>query len=108
MGTKAFSTCALSLDELELEEAEKVKYQEWLSQTIQDLNTQLEQHEADIELLDSKRSLNGDDKARLAQLRIFQERHHWHIGKLELLLRGVDNEAVDMGDLAVVRDSVEL
>merc|ERR1712176_1028644 len=84
------------------------KYQEWLSQTIQSLNDQLDQFEADLEVLANKRSLNADDKARQAQLKTFQERHRWHIKKLELCLRAVDNDALDMSDLAVIKESVEL
>mmetsp|Transcript_114850 Transcript_114850/g.366360 ORF Transcript_114850/g.366360 Transcript_114850/m.366360 type:complete len:898 (+) Transcript_114850:133-2826(+) len=107
--TKAFSTCALArADELELEEAEKMKYQDWLTETIQRLNDQLDQFEADLELLGNKKSLSNDDKSRLAQLKVLQERHRWHIKKLELVLRAVDNDAIDMSDLAVVRESIEL
>merc|ERR1712050_201597 len=37
--TKAFSSCALAkADELELEEAEERKYQEWLGTSIQQIN----------------------------------------------------------------------
>lgn len=107
--TKAFSTCALArADELELEEAEKMKYQDWLTETIQRLNDQLDQFEADLELLGNKKSLSTEDKSRLAQLKVLQERHRWHIKKLELVLRATDNDAIDMSDLAVVRESIEL
>eukprot|EP00404_Azadinium_spinosum_P002092 CAMPEP_0180428064 /NCGR_PEP_ID=MMETSP1036_2-20121128/6641_1 /TAXON_ID=632150 /ORGANISM="Azadinium spinosum, Strain 3D9" /LENGTH=632 /DNA_ID=CAMNT_0022433683 /DNA_START=91 /DNA_END=1985 /DNA_ORIENTATION=- len=106
--TKAFSTCALArTDELELEEAEKMKYQDWLSETIQRLNDQLDQFEADVELLANKKSLSSDDKSRLPQLKGQQERHQWHIRKLEQVLRGVDNDAIDLSDLAVVRESID-
>merc|ERR1711879_797396 len=107
--TKAFSTCALAkADELELEEAEKMKYQDWLASTIQTLNDQLDAFEADLELLGNKNSLSNDDKSRSSQLKTFQERHRWHIKKLELILRAVDNDSIDMSDLAVIRESIEL
>eukprot|EP00930_Biecheleria_cincta_P081313 TRINITY_DN7015_c0_g2_i1.p1 TRINITY_DN7015_c0_g2~~TRINITY_DN7015_c0_g2_i1.p1 ORF type:complete len:886 (+),score=201.87 TRINITY_DN7015_c0_g2_i1:100-2757(+) len=107
--TKAFSSSALArTDELELEEAEKVKYQDWLAQTIQTLKDQLDLFEADIESLEKKKSLGNDEKSRLAQLKELQERHRWHIRKLEQLLRAVDNDAVEVSDLAVVRDSIEI
>merc|ERR1711972_90017 len=107
--TKAFSTCALAkADELELEEAEKMKYQDWLASTIQQLNDQLDAFDADLELLGNKKSLSNDDKSRSSQLKTFQERHRWHIKKLELILRAVDNDAIDMSDLAVIKESVEL
>merc|ERR1712113_245583 len=83
------------------------KYQEWLAQTIQSLNDQLDQFEADLELLVSKKSLSNDDKARQAQLRTLQDQHRWHIKKLELVLRAVDNDAIEISDLAVVRDSID-
>lgn len=106
--TKAFSTCALARgDELELEEAEKIKYQEWLTQTIQSLNDQLDQFEADLELMGNKKSLSTDDKARQTQLRTLQEQHRWHVKKLEQVLRGLDNDAVELSDLAVIRDSID-
>eukprot|EP00931_Biecheleriopsis_adriatica_P082832 TRINITY_DN5630_c0_g1_i1.p1 TRINITY_DN5630_c0_g1~~TRINITY_DN5630_c0_g1_i1.p1 ORF type:complete len:796 (-),score=218.01 TRINITY_DN5630_c0_g1_i1:91-2478(-) len=106
--TKAFSTCALArTDELELEEAERVKYQDWLHSCLQTLKEQLDQFEADIEILSGKKSLSSDDKSRLAQLKTLQERHRWHIRKLEQLLRAVDNDAVEVSDLAVVRDSLD-
>merc|ERR1712187_803625 len=102
-------TCALQRgDEMELEEAEKMKNQDWLSSTIQALSDQLDLFDADVELLGNKKSLGNDDKARLAQLKQLQERHRWHIKKLEQILRAVDNDALDLGDLAVVRDSVDI
>merc|ERR1711972_1308371 len=106
--TKAFSTNALNRDdELELEEAEKIKYQEWLASTIQNLNDQLDQFEADLEILANKRSLSSEDKARQGQFKTLQEQHRWHIKKLEQLLRAVDNDAVDLSDVALVRDSID-
>merc|ERR1712048_365544 len=50
--TKAFSTCALAKeDELELEEVEKMKNQDWLATTIQSLNDSNDQFDADLEML---------------------------------------------------------
>merc|ERR1712232_870750 len=86
--TKAFSTCALAkADELDLEEAEKVKYQEWLASTIQVFNDQMDEFDADLEVFMNKKSLSNDDKSHQASLRMRQERHRWHTHKLELLLR---------------------
>ncbi|OLP88002.1 CCR4-NOT transcription complex subunit 3 [Symbiodinium microadriaticum] len=106
--TKAFSYTGLAkTDELDLEEAEKVKSQDWLAQTIQSLKDQLDQFEADLELLQGKRSLNSDEKSRLPKLQTAQDRTRWHIKKLEQLLRAVSNDAVEISDLAVVRDSID-
>merc|ERR1712066_631136 len=70
------------------------------------LNDQLDQFEADVELMSNKKSMGNDDKSKLAQFKTLQERHQWHINKLELILRAVDNDALDLTDLAVVRESV--
>merc|ERR1712066_611058 len=43
----------------------------------------------------------------MTQLKSFQERHQWHVKKLEQILRKLDNDELDMTDLAIVRDSVE-
>ncbi|CAK0836956.1 unnamed protein product [Prorocentrum cordatum] len=108
--TKAFSTCALSKsgDDLELEELEKIKYQDWLTSNIQVLSDQLDELEADLEVLGNKKSLSASDKSEQARLKTCQERHRWHVNKLEQVLRALDNNALDMSDLAVMRDFVEL
>merc|ERR1712187_1041478 len=68
---------------------------------------QRDEFEADGELLGNKKSLSGDEKSKLASLKSHQERHSWHIKKLELILRALDNDAIDMTDLVLVRESVE-
>merc|ERR1711879_19832 len=50
----------------------------------------------------------GDDKSRLAALKTSQERHRWHIKKLEQVLRAVDNDALDLSELAVVCETVDM
>merc|ERR1712151_688484 len=92
----------------ELEEAEKQKYQDWLTQTIQGLQDRGDGFEADVEFMSAKKSLGNDEKSKLAHLKILQERHAWHINKLELILRAVDNDAIDLSDLACVRDTVDM
>lgn len=107
--TKAFSGAGLAkMDELDLEEAEKLKYQDWLGHTIQALKDQLDQFEADTQLLSSKKNQSSDDKARLPKLQKAQETSRWHIKKLEQLLRAVNNDAVEISDLAMVKESIEL
>ncbi|CAJ1340801.1 unnamed protein product [Effrenium voratum] len=63
--TKAFSCTGLAkTDELDLEEAEKLKYQDWLAQTIHALKDQLDHFEADTEMLQSKMLGNGLRKTK--------------------------------------------
>merc|ERR1712039_1052008 len=107
--TKAYSTSALSKDnDLDVEEVERQKNQEWLGSTIQVINDQLDEFDADLEVLGNKKSLGNDEKAEQARLKTCQERHRWHLNKLELILRALDNDSIDMTDLAVVRESVDV
>eukprot|EP00929_Paragymnodinium_shiwhaense_P111273 TRINITY_DN7903_c0_g1_i2.p1 TRINITY_DN7903_c0_g1~~TRINITY_DN7903_c0_g1_i2.p1 ORF type:complete len:900 (+),score=259.20 TRINITY_DN7903_c0_g1_i2:157-2856(+) len=105
--TKAFSTCALTRGGDNGEDDEKCQHQDWLSSTIQQLNDQRDLFDADIEILSNRKSLSSDDKSRLAELKTLQERHGWHIKKLELLLRATDNDAVNLSELEGVRESVD-
>jgi len=69
--TKAFSTSRLTRgdDDMELEDAERMKYEDWLQSCIQSLNDHVDQFEADLELLSAKKSLSPDDKSRQEQLK---------------------------------------
>lgn len=108
--TKAFSSNALAKgDGLGLEgDAETLRWQEWLTSTIQQLNDQREEFEADLELLSNKKNLSSSDKERIPELRAWQDTHEFHIHKMELILRALDNEAVDdLSDLDCIKDGVE-
>jgi len=76
--------------------------------TIQALNDQQDEFDADLEALGNKKSLSNDEKSRQSRLRVLQERHKWHIRKLELVLRALDNDSVDLSEIAVLRESVEV
>merc|ERR1712203_580411 len=107
--TKAYSTSALAKDhDMDVEEVERLKNQEWLGSTIQVINDQLDEFDADLEILGNKKSLSADDKSQQASLKTCQERHRWHLNKLELILRALNNDSIDMTDLAVVRESIEV
>lgn len=106
--TKAFSTCSLQRGgDYEGEDGEKLKHQDWLSSAIQSLNDQLDLFEADLERLSTKRSLGTEDKDKQTNAKTLQERFRWHVGKLECLLRAVDNDAIDLPEVANIREGVE-
>jgi len=106
--TKAFSTFALVRgreDDEDLATSEKRKNQEWICTQLQVLNDQVDEFEADLEVLSAQRSKSkiSDEEKRL---RLLDERHRWHIKKLEQILRSVDNETIDFGDFAVIKEHV--
>merc|ERR1712224_493177 len=94
-------------DDLDIEEVEKNQYADWLNSTIQALNDQTDEVDADLEALGAKKSRSNDEKSRLVSLKQTLDRHRWHVRKLELLLRALDNDQVEIADLAIVRDSVD-
>ncbi|WVR09216.1 hypothetical protein IAU60_006279 [Kwoniella sp. DSM 27419] len=100
MKMKAFSKEGLSAQS-KLDPAEKAKRDmiDWIGSTTDELSRQIEQTEAEAEALQStrKKKATGD---RLGELDELNERRQWHIGRLEVCQRMLEN-----GQLAV--DAVE-
>ncbi|CAD7927245.1 unnamed protein product [Amoebophrya sp. A120] len=106
--TKAYSTFALAKDEEEdLDTQEKRDAEDWLRKQLDGLNEGIEMFEADIESVLSKKNPSAREKDEAEEKRRFKERHEWHIGKLECLLRACDNDTLDLSELAVIKESVE-
>lgn len=94
--TKAFSKEGLAAaTKISPREKEKNEVREWLNECVGELNLQVEQYEAEIESLSSsrkKRSKQSDKETALGE-RI--SRHLFHVSKLEMLMRMIDNGAVE-------------
>jgi len=109
MKTKAFSkeglTAAAKLDP---KAQEKIEVTAWIQSQVEELQIQVEQSEAEIETLQGggkKKGKSGGAAAeRLEELEHLNERRKWHVNRLELIMRLLDN-----GSLAVdkVRDLQE-
>lgn len=100
MKTKAFSKEGLlASSRLDPKEKDKEEMREFLQDMIDSLERQVEEQEAETELLQvqAKKAKKGDSgKAeRVADLEQKTERHKWHQGRLELLRRHLENDAVD-------------
>ena len=75
-----------------------------------ELQTQIEAFEAEIEsLAETKKSKSKSSSRppRLGHLEESMSRHHQHIQRMELVLRLVDNEALQPEDVADLKDLVE-
>jgi len=70
-------------------------------------NDQQDELEADLRALSSNKPMSNYEKGRQTQLKWWQERHRWDTNKLELILRALGNNSIDMTDVAVVRARVE-
>ncbi|CAM9093749.1 unnamed protein product [Ectocarpus sp. 4 AP-2014] len=92
--TKKFSKEGLAREaEMDPEEKEKMEKRDWLTEKIQMLNTQLEGFEADVEkamaALGKKKKAKDDE--RINALDNARKQHNYHIGRLEQMLRLLDN-----------------
>eukprot|EP00746_Dinoflagellata_sp_MGD_P000598 gnl/MRDRNA2_/MRDRNA2_101083_c0_seq1.p1 gnl/MRDRNA2_/MRDRNA2_101083_c0~~gnl/MRDRNA2_/MRDRNA2_101083_c0_seq1.p1 ORF type:complete len:838 (+),score=204.78 gnl/MRDRNA2_/MRDRNA2_101083_c0_seq1:103-2616(+) len=97
--TKAFSTFALKNGpDMGMEDEEKSRSMQWLNDTLQTLQSQLDDFDVDLE------TCSNDDRDNLLE---HQRNHRWHIGKLEQLLRGVTNDDITPVDLAFCTESVD-
>lgn len=100
--TKAFSTQALSKEEdMDVLSVEKKQNYEWLINQLHQLQEFIDEVEAEVE------SCTKKEEGKRATLVQVEERHKWHIEKLERLLRLLQNDEVDMSELAVLKDIVE-
>ena len=101
--TKAFSKEGLGQQpKTDPRERARSEAREWLNRVVDDLNSQLDTFEAEMEGLSTAKK--GKQKpARLTHLEESAQRHKEHITKLELVLRLLDNEAINPDDLSDVK-----
>ena len=111
MKTKAFSKEGLSAAaKLDPKEKEKLEACQFLSNMVEELERQIETLEAEEEALQAtvKKGKKDTGKAdRLAEIGRLTERHKWHQGKLELLLRSLENGNVDTDQVHDLQESIK-
>ena len=111
MKTKAFSKEGLSAAaKLDPKEKDKLGTGNFLSSMVEELERQLETLEAEEDSLQvtAKKSKKDTAKAdRLAEISRLTERHKWHQGKLELLLRSLENGNVEPEQVRDLQEGIE-
>ncbi|BDD62479.1 proteinral negative regulator of transcription subunit 5 [Monascus purpureus] len=111
MKTKAYSKEGLSAGgRLDPKEKQKVEMCDFLSNCVEEIQRKIEAFEAEeetlhIQLKKSKKDVTKTN--RLSDVEHLLERHRWHLNKLELLLRSVENGNVDVSDVLPVKDSIK-
>jgi CCR4-NOT transcription complex subunit 3 len=110
MKTKAFSKEGL-IAATKLDPAEKAKLDanNWLSSMIDELARQLEQSEAEIELLaasQGKKKGKGPGSERVGELERLNERRKWHIGRMELVQRMLDNGGIPLDKVLATKEDI--
>ncbi|OWZ68629.1 hypothetical protein AYX15_00577 [Cryptococcus neoformans] len=104
---KAFSKEGL-IAQSKLDPAEKAKRDmiDWIGSTTDELSRQIEQTEAEVESLQmgKKKKQAGE---RLDELEELNERREWHIGRLEVVQRMLENGQLTVGDVEDIQEDVK-
>ncbi|KDN37779.1 hypothetical protein RSAG8_09934, partial [Rhizoctonia solani AG-8 WAC10335] len=113
MKTKAFSKDGLNAaQKLDPREKEKAETSTWLAQQMEELGRQIEHTEAEIELLQgttgrSRRAkAAGNGGGRAEELATLNERRKWHVGRLEIVMRLLENNTLQTETVAALKEHI--
>lgn len=110
MKTKAFSKEGLiQASKLDPKAQEKLETTQWLQSKVEELQIQVEQAEAEIESLQggAKKKNKSGANGRLEELEHLNERRKWHISRLELVLRLLDNGSLSVDKVNELKEDVQ-
>jgi CCR4-NOT transcription complex subunit 3 len=109
MKTKAFSKEGLiQAAKLDPKEQEKEDALQWLQTQVEELQMQIEQTEAEIEALQGTgKKKNKSGSARLEELESLNERRKWHVSRLEIVLRLLNNGSLSTERVVALKDDVQ-
>ncbi|XP_038639249.1 CCR4-NOT transcription complex subunit 3-like isoform X4 [Scyliorhinus canicula] len=109
--TKAYSKEGLgSATKVDPAQKEKEEICQWLTNTIDTLNMQVDLFESEMETLSAvtrKKKGEKEKQDRLEELKQHIERHRYHIKMLETLLRMLDNSTIEVDQIKKIKDDVE-
>ncbi|XP_043357113.1 CCR4-NOT transcription complex subunit 3 isoform X7 [Dermochelys coriacea] len=107
--TKAYSKEGLGLaQKVDPAQKEKEEVGQWLTNTIDTLNMQVDQFESEVESLSVQtRKKKGDKDDRIEGLKRHIEKHRYHIRMLETILRMLDNDSIQVDSIRKIKDDVE-
>lgn len=110
MKTKAFSKEGLSAAaKLDPKEKEKLEMCNFLGDMVDELSRQIESAEAEQDTVQATMKKSKKDTAkhdRVAELERILERHKWHVSKLEVLLRTVENGSAEVDQVKEIEDGI--
>ncbi|KAK3844592.1 MAG: Not1 N-terminal domain, CCR4-Not complex component-domain-containing protein [Linnemannia gamsii] len=109
MKTKAYSREGLIMSgRMDPKEKEKAEVCSWVTERVEALTIQVEALEAEVETLQAgaKKGKNNPAKERISDLEDKIERHKWHQGRLELILRLLENGQIDTEKVQGIQEDV--
>ena len=106
--TKAYSKEGLSSQSGKVDPSKKAKNntRKWLSECLSNLNMQIDMCESETESLNSGKKKKGNAQ-RISELSDIIDKHNWHVGKLEIILRKLDNDELSPEDVGNIKDDLE-
>ncbi|KAJ1986135.1 general negative regulator of transcription subunit 5 [Dimargaris cristalligena] len=111
MKTKAYSKEGLSQTaKLDPKEKAKLEVSNWISSIVDQLNTQIDILEAEAEGLSTgpKKGKKDSNKAsRIKGIERQVDRHKWHIQRLELMLRSMENGRIEPDEITEIQEDVQ-
>ncbi|XP_004694135.1 PREDICTED: CCR4-NOT transcription complex subunit 3 [Condylura cristata] len=109
--TKAYSKEGLGLaQKVDPAQKEKEEVGQWLTNTIDTLNMQVDQFESEVESLSvqtRKKKGDKDKQDRIEGLKRHIEKHRYHVRMLETILRMLDNDSILVDAIRKIKDDVE-
>ncbi|KAF9113290.1 proteinral negative regulator of transcription subunit 5 [Mortierella sp. AM989] len=108
MKTKAYSREGLIMSgRMDPKEKEKAETCSWVTDKVEALNIQIEGLEAEVETLQAgaKKGKNNI-KERILELEEKIERHKWHQGRLELIMRLLENGQIETDQIVSIQEDV--
>jgi CCR4-NOT transcription complex subunit 3 len=108
MKTKAFSKEGLSLQaKLDPKEQLKIEVAGWVANMVDELGRQVEGTEAEMETLaGAKKKSAKSGGGRAAELDQLNDRRKWHINRLELILRLLENGNLEPDSVSATKEDI--
>ncbi|CAE8587499.1 unnamed protein product [Polarella glacialis] len=96
-------------DKVDPEEENRLRHRTWMKESIEKLEIQVDELDADIEVQITKKTEKKGkvDEGGVSHNKYIQDTHRWHVQKLEQLIRKLDNDEVDLDVLDDLKDSVD-
>lgn len=109
MKTKAFSKEGLiAAAKMNPKDREKAEITDWLSTQVDELSRQVEAAEAEIETISGsgKKKKGSAKDERASELENANDRRNWHISRLEILLRMLENGNLDTDRVTDIKEDI--
>ncbi len=109
MKTKAFSKEGLiAAAKMNPKDREKAEISDWLATQVDELSRQVEAAEAEIETISGsgKKKKGSAKDERASALEDANERRNWHISRLEILLRMLENGNLDTDRVTDIKEDI--